>query len=230
MTRIVCVVQARMSSRRLPGKVLMEVRGRPMLGYTIDRLRKATAFDCLILATSDRPEDDVVAAFGETEGIQCHRGCLNEVSNRILAAGENADADAIVRISGDSPLIDPRVVDQVTNCYRMNRGLDLVTNVQKRTFPKGQSVEVFSTVAMRRLLGSKLTAHELEHVTLGFYQRSRLFSIKNVINARDLSSVQLSVDTEEDMKQFEALVEYFETDLIHTGFEDLAVACTRIKS
>ena len=118
--RVVCVIQARMSSQRLPGKVLHPVLGRPMLAYLVERLRKCEALDGLILATSSDSSDDPLVNFAKSILLKCHRGPLDDVGLRMLQAAEYLGADAIVRISGDSPMLDSALVDRLVSLFRKN--------------------------------------------------------------------------------------------------------------
>jgi spore coat polysaccharide biosynthesis protein SpsF len=194
----VAIVQARSSSRRLPDKVLLELAGKPMLAYTVERLRRSRAVRDVVLATSDRADDDRVAALGERLGVDVMRGALDDVLGRFLAAAKAAGADAVVRISGDSPLIDPQLVDRVVARFAAD-ACDLATNVFPRSFPKGQSVEVVTMNALERAARETADPEDREHVTRFFYRNADRFEIRNVASPRDLSHVQLSVDTPEDL-------------------------------
>lgn len=205
--RIVCIIQSRMSSQRLPGKALREVLGQPLLGYLIERMRRCTAIDDIILATSIEPSDDQLASFAESIYVACYRGPLNDVASRMLGAAESFKADALVRISGDSPMMDSDLVDRLVTIFRANPELDLVTNVQQRTFPKGQSVEILSTATLRRLIYKGLSPYEQEHVTTALYRQPDSFNIVNVTNDQSQGEIQLSVDTEYDLDRFQVLLE-----------------------
>ena len=197
--RIVVAVQARMSSQRFPGKVLIDLLGSPMLGHLLDRLGQCKAINGLIVATSDDSSDDAVAAYTAVRGIACHRGDLDDVAGRLIGAAEAMDADALVRISADSPLLDPALVDEAIGLFRDHR-VDLVTNVQKRTFPKGQSVEVVSLSALRAAWSKGMTVDEREHVTKHFYDHAGDYVIRNMVHDPVCGDVQLSVDTPEDLR------------------------------
>ncbi len=199
-SRIVVVVQARMSSQRFPGKVLVDVLGSPMLGHLLDRLEQCKEIDGLVIATSDGSIDDAVAAYAAIRGIACHRGDLDDVAGRLIGAAEAMDADALVRISADSPLLDSTLVDGAIKLFR-DQHVDLVTNVQKRTFPKGQSVEVVSLSALRTAWSKGMTADEREHVTKHFYDHAGDYAIRNMVCNPACGDVQLSVDTPEDLRR-----------------------------
>ena len=204
-SRIVVVVQARMSSQRFPGKVLIDVLGSPMLGHLLDRLGQCKAINGLIVATSDDSSDDSVAAYTAVRGIACHRGDLDDVAGRLIGAAEAMDADALVRVSADSPLLDPALVDEAVRLFR-DRRVDLVTNVQKRTFPKGQSVEVVSLPTLHAAWSKGMTADEREHVTKRFYDHARDYAIRNMVHEPECGDIQLSVDTLEDMRRVSGIL------------------------
>src|SRR5262245_53599415 len=125
------VVQARMSSSRLPGKVLLPLADRPMLGWVLESLRHAEGLDRIVVATSTESEDDAVAAWCVEEGVECFRGSLDDVAGRLLAAGEAHALEAIARVNGDSPLLDRRLVAQGCTQFSAS-GADVVTNVHPR--------------------------------------------------------------------------------------------------
>lgn len=205
MTRIVAVVQARFSSQRLPGKVLRPMAGKPMLGHLFDRLRRSHTLDGVVLATSLCADDAPVAEFAAREGVQVHRGDLENVAQRMLDAATAAGADAFVRLSGDSPLLDVRVLDQAVTLFRQEKP-DLVTNVAKRTFPKGQSVEVLDTAAYRAAIADFETESDREHVTPFLYRNSAHFRIVSFEHDPPCGDLQLSVDTPEDFLRAEQLL------------------------
>ncbi|PKN08822.1 MAG: hypothetical protein CVU73_06200 [Deltaproteobacteria bacterium HGW-Deltaproteobacteria-8] len=199
------IVQARMSSSRLPGKVLREVRGRALLGHLLDGLRQAKGPDTLLVATSVDPSDDAVEQFCRAEGARCWRGPLDDVAARFLGAAEAASLDAAVRICADSPLLDPALVDQAVALFRLG-GADLVSNVLRRTYPKGQSVEVVSVEALRLAVRDMAEAEDREHVTRYLYARPERFAIRGFESGTDLGGVNMSVDTEADLARFAAVM------------------------
>lgn len=203
--RIGTIIQARMSSSRFPGKVLHRVAGKPMLQYLLERLGRCASLDTVVVATSREESDTPVARFCEERGVPCHRGPLADVAGRFLGVMDRFGFDAFVRVTGDSPLLDPRIVDRAVGLFR-EAGADAVTNVLERSFPKGQSVEVFRSDVFRRGYGRMREARHFEHVTLFFYENARDYRIVNFSSGQDLGRVQLSVDTPEDMARFEAIV------------------------
>lgn len=202
---IVAVLQVRMSSRRLPGKALRTIRGRALLGHVVDRVRRCRAIDGLRIATSTDPDDDGIAQFARTEAVELYRGALDDVAGRLLNAAVAAQADALVRISADSPLIDPAIVDRAVELYR-RQSPELVSNVVRRTFPRGQSVEVVAVAALRRAVEAMTTPDEREHVTAWFYANQTRVRIVSFESAEPRPQMQLSVDTLEDLQRVEAIL------------------------
>lgn len=203
--KITAVIQARMTSRRLPGKVLVRVHGKPLLGFLIERVKKCRFIDDMILATSTDPSDDALEIFAKEQAISLYRGSLENVAERLCNAARSNLADGMVRICGDSPLIDPNLIDQLVYLFRSSPGLDLVTNVQARTFPKGQSIEVISVSALESKVLAGLTEEEKEHATLSFYKSSDYSNKLSITRSPSMSSVQLSVDDQQDLEVFEAI-------------------------
>lgn len=184
---------------------MTDVLGSPMLGHLLDRLDQCDGIDGLIVATSDSPSDDQIVAYTVGRGVACYRGDLNDVAARMIGAADALKADALVRVSGDSPLLDPALVTAAVEAFR-SQSLDLVTNVQQRTFPKGQSVEVISLSALRLAWSNGMTADEREHVTKYFYEHPAACSILNLTHEPACGDIQLSVDTHEDLKRVKALL------------------------
>jgi spore coat polysaccharide biosynthesis protein SpsF len=198
--RIIAVIQARFSSRRLPGKILLEIRGRPTLEYLLEGLDHCERRDGLVVATSTDPSDDRTAAFARNSGTACYRGGLENVALRILSAGEQHLADAVVRVNGDSPLLDPALVDQAIELFRQ-APVDVVTNVHPRTFPKGQSVEVIAVPALRRAVAAMSASEDREHVTPYLYSHPQEFSVRSFMADPPRPDVQLSVDDAADFSR-----------------------------
>src|SRR5262249_37789783 len=146
---IVAIVQARMNSSRLPGKVLQEIAGQPMLWHVVQRTRQAQLLDRVVVATSDQSSDDPLAEFCARENIPCFRGSEQDVLDRYYQAARSIQADGIVRITSDCPLIDPDVIDKVIRAYEEEH-YDYAANVLRYTYPNGLDVEVFSMTALTR--------------------------------------------------------------------------------
>jgi len=198
-------VQARMSSRRFPGKVLAPLAGRPMIDHVLERCGDAFGGDRVVLATSVERSDDALVAHAQDLGANVFRGDLDNVFARFQQCLAAHPCEWFVRISADSPLIDPRLIARVAE--RREPSIDLVTNVQPRTFPAGQSVEVVSAQRFASMDAAGLTAEEREHVTLVFYRHADRYRVRNVAS-RDpqLAQQHLTVDTREDLAAVEALL------------------------
>jgi spore coat polysaccharide biosynthesis protein SpsF (cytidylyltransferase family) len=203
--RIGAIVQARMSSRRLPGKVLRSVDGKPLMAFLLERLRTAKGLDSILLATSNDPSDDVLERFCEERAVRCHRGDLEDVARRLQQASREGNLGAFVRVNGDSPLLDPGLIERGVELYREG-DLDIVTNVCPRSFPRGQSVEIVRCATFDSVVAEMVQKEEREHVTTPFYARPDRFRLKNFAADQDWSEISMAVDTEEDLEVFTAVV------------------------
>jgi glutamate-1-semialdehyde aminotransferase/spore coat polysaccharide biosynthesis protein SpsF (cytidylyltransferase family) len=173
----VALIQARMGSSRFPGKVLEDLSGRPMLWHVVNRVRRASKVDKVVVATTDRTADDPVARFCQQEGIGCFRGSEQDVLDRFYQAAKANEADVVIRITADCPLIDPSVIDEVV--ARFERGdCDYVSNALRYTYPDGLDTEVFSFAALQRAWREASKPSEREHVTP--YLRTGRFRTANV--------------------------------------------------
>ena len=195
---MLCILQARISSQRLPGKVLFDLKGRVLLGRVIDRVLQAKKVSKLIVATSDQQSDHPIVQFCLREGIRYACGSLVNVADRFRQIAKKERADAFVRISGDSPLLDPALIDQAIG-YFAHGNWDLVTNILTRTFPKGQSVEVIRSGTFSKICKTLVTNDQREHVTKAFYENLQAFQIFSFTSDTDLSHVNLCIDTREDL-------------------------------
>lgn len=216
--RVGAVVQARMSSQRLPGKVLAPLAGRPILAWLLERLEHAQTLDAIVVATSDEAEDDAVAAFAAAHGVACHRGPLADVAGRVLGAARAHDLEAIVRVNGDSPLLDQRLVDRGVDLLTTS-GADLATNVRPRTFPPGQSVEVALTDALERAHAHDSSAEDREHVTGPLYDGS--FAVARFEADPPRTEPAFTVDTPADLERIGAIMRGMRRPHHEYGWEDL---------
>lgn len=203
--RIGAVVQARMSSRRLPGKVLRKLHGRPMLQYLLERLERCRTLDEVVVATTTDPSDDQLAEYCRRAGVLCHRGPRDNVAERLRQAGQRLALDAFVRVCGDSPLLDGRLIDRAVDLFHSDR-FDVVTNVMPRSFPAGQSVEVVRSTALADAVGHMSDQVDLEHVTRFFYRNSDRYRIHNFSSELDHDDVSLAVDNSCDFDHIAALI------------------------
>ena len=199
--RVVAVIQARMGSSRLPGKVLAPLAGEPLLKRLIARVRPARRLDGLIVATSQAPADDAVAAVCAATGTACFRGSETDVLGRFIAAADSLDADIAVRLTGDNPAVDASLVD-----YVLDRALPhmppavYVHNVDDSGFPRGLYVEAATMAALRTAAGDADDT-DREHVTWHLRRRPEAFPAVVVKAPGRFAEVSLTVDTHEDLRR-----------------------------
>lgn len=205
--KILLIVQVRMTSTRLPGKVLLPLAGEPMLTRLIERLRRVQRADGIVIATTTNATDDPIAALCDTLGVPCHRGSEHDVLSRYADAARLHGADAVVRITSDCPLIDPALIDQVIAVYAEGDS-DYVSNMLPPTWPYGMAVEVFSAAALQQAHTEATQPAEREHVTPFIYWHPERYRLRNVASPVDLSHHRWTVDTPED---YELVRRLFET-------------------
>lgn len=221
------ILLARLDSRRLPGKGLMDLGGRSVLGRAADRLRRCRQVPDMILATTDRSVDDPLEAWGAEEGIPVFRGDANDVAGRCLAACQARNLDWFIRICGDSPFIDPAVVDQVAGAFLSDPAPDLASNVFPRKFPIGCSAEAVSSIAMARICAETSDLAYLEHVTLWAYEHADRYMIKAVSPGHDrYANKQIAIDTPEDLEAARALIDKL-PDPVTAGLDEILDALDR---
>lgn len=199
--KIGAIVQARMNSQRLPNKVLHEVAGKPMLQYLLERLEHCDCLDNIVVATSLDGSDSPIADYCRQHSVACYRGPLSDVAGRFSEVLDVYRFDVFVRINGDSPLLDQRLIEKGVSIY-LGGNFDLVTNIMPRTYPKGQSVEVLRSATYQRAYGRMRGEEELEHITRYYYKHPEEFRTQNFALTENLSHIQLSVDTCQDMDNF----------------------------
>lgn len=197
--RTVAIIQARMQSTRLPGKVLADVAGAPALFRVVERARRAITLDAVVVATSDEPADDAVARFCDAFGIEFFRGSQDDVLARYAQAAKRFRADVVVRLTGDCPLLDPRVIDRVVGTYDPAR-FDYVTNTLECTYPDGLDVEVMSYDALLTAEREATLSSEREHVTPYVRKHPERFRSANVRHDEDLSHLRWTLDEADDLE------------------------------
>ncbi|MAF76564.1 MAG: spore coat protein [Halobacteriovoraceae bacterium] len=206
--KTVCILQARLSSTRLPGKVLMKVTERPLLEIQIKRVLKSSFIDRLILATSVGSDDDLIEELGKSLGVEVFRGSLDDVLDRFYQSVRDIDSENIVRLTGDCPIIDPSVIDLVIERH-LNSDADYTTNSLNPTYPDGMDVEVFKKEALEESWKNASKKSEREHVTLYINSRPEKFKIQHVKNTDDLSHLRWTVDEQEDFNLVKMIIENF---------------------
>lgn len=212
--RVVAAIQARMTSKRLPGKVMADLCGAPLLQRIVERLRLCRNLDAIVIATTVNCEDDPVDKLGRTLGVQVFRGDEQDVLGRMLGAVESVSADVVVRITADCPVIDPGIVDECI-ALRNERGVDYASNVVVRTYPDGLDTEVMTIGALRTAAAEAHDALQREHVTL--YIRgvegdkpSGQFSRADLMFCADLSHLRWTVDRQDDLERIREIYAAFQ--------------------
>lgn len=206
--RFAAFVQARMSSRRFPGKMLAPFRGRPMIDHVVEAVKRAFPEVPVTIITSDAPSDLPLAVYAESRGHAVFRGPLDDVLGRFRRAlDQSGEVDWVLRICGDSPLLSPAVLQRVVAAATADA--DLVTTTFERTFPRGQNAELVRAEVVRRLDASnELSSADREHVTQFIHQRPTRFRIVNVTSGNPaLAARHDAVDTVEDLTRLEALTD-----------------------
>lgn len=199
--KICATIEARMTSTRLPGKVLMESAGKPMLELMVERLHRVPRLDGIIIATTTNAADDPVAALADRLGVGCYRGSEHDVLSRVLEAARTNDVDIIVQTTGDCPLIDPKIVSAVIDTY-LDGNADYVSNaLAPRSFPVGMDTQVFASDVLADVASRTDDPDDREHVSLFIYNNPELYRIKSVRApaAYCAPEIRLTLDTPEDL-------------------------------
>jgi spore coat polysaccharide biosynthesis protein SpsF len=197
---ILALLQARMSSSRLPGKVLAPVAGAPMILRQIERVRRARRIDRLVVATSDQPSDDRLAGVLRDAGVEVFRGPLDDVLARFVGALDAFPADHVVRLTGDCPLADPVLID-ATIARHLEAGADYTANrVAGAGYPKGQDVEVVAARALRRAAAEAVTPEAREHVTWDIWNHPERYRIARLAPEADEGDIRWTVDRPDDLE------------------------------
>jgi len=197
----VAIVQARMTSTRLPGKVLMPILGRPMLALQIERMRRATRLDGIVVATTVNAADDPIVRFCEAEGVALTRGSEHDVLVRYVEAARLHDAAIVVRVTSDCPLMDPVLLDEAIGRFAaLQPACDYLSNMLEPSFPYGLAVEVMTAQALFAAGSEARDPQEREHVTPFIYWRPERFRLQSFKYAADLSAHRWTVDTPEDFE------------------------------
>lgn len=195
------ILEARMSSTRLPGKSMMDVAGEPLIKRVVDRIRLSKKINIIILATTINTEDDILEKFAVNEGIECFRGSEENVLERVVFAARKYQVKYIVELHGDNPFLDPKIIDAAIELYETSKS-DYVSNTLEKTFPSGMRVQVFSTKELERIYYNTDDPAVNEHVSLYFYEHPEIYNIVNLKAPPEINrpEIRLTVDTEKDLK------------------------------
>ena len=201
MSKVVVIIQARMGSTRLPGKVMSEISGKPMLWHVIDRVKKCRNIDLVVVATTTNKKDRVVRDLAEKSGAKAYCGSEDDVLDRYYQAARIFGAEIVVRITADCPLIDPHFADRMVRYFEDNKHkYDYIGMGTPNKYPNGLDTEVFSFGALEKAWKDAKLKSEREHVTSYIWKNEELFRIGAIEAEKDLSLFRWTVDEERDLK------------------------------
>ena len=214
------VLQARMSSTRLPGKVMAQINGHPMIYWEISRISKAKLVNKIVVAISDQSSDDTLADYLDSIHQEYIRGSLDNVLSRYVKAEEIYNPSAIIRLTADCPLVMPELIDQYLEIFH-KEDFEYLSNTIELSYPDGLDIEIIAPGIFKKLLEFSLSKEEQEHVTLGIYSRKDKFRTYNVSNKTNISQFRWTVDTSDDLAFIKSIYAHFESKEINFTFEDV---------
>lgn len=209
-----------MGSTRLPGKVLKKVLNKTLLEFQIERIKRSQFIDEIVIATTVKESDNEIVTLCKELSVPFYRGSEDDVLARYFQAAKQYQADVIVRLTSDCPVIDPYVIDQVISCY-VHRDYDYVSNTLVRTYPRGMDVEVFSFQAIEESYHKAKDRGEREHVTPYLYRNQAYFKLGSVRYKNDESIHRWTVDTEEDFELISKIISYLYEENNVFNLEDI---------
>ena len=192
------IIQARSGSKRFKNKVLYPIYNKPLIFHVISKIKRSTKKFKIVVSTSLDKSDDKLVNYLKSINVNYYRGSLNNVAQRLYKTSTKYKSPFFVRINGDSPLFDYRILNRALNLKKKNKKFDLITNVFPRTFPKGQSIEIVRISSLKKNL-NKFNFFDKEHVTTYFYKNAKKFKIINFTNKYKLNSMKLAIDTINDL-------------------------------
>jgi spore coat polysaccharide biosynthesis protein SpsF len=204
MLKVVAIVQARMGSTRLPGKVLKDLEGETLLARVVNRLRRARLINEVLVATTDRAADDAIVKECRSLSVLVSRGDQDDVLDRYFRAAQLAKAEVVVRVTSDCPLIDPEIADKTIAAF-LEASPDYASNALMRTYPRGLDTEVMSVATLGRAWQGARKRYEREHVTPYIYEHPAEFKLLSVTGDADYGSHRWTVDTPEDLEFVRAI-------------------------
>lgn len=206
--KVAAIIQARMGSTRLPGKILKTVLGKTLLEYQIERVKRAKSIDDIIVATTTKKCDDPIVQMCQQLSIPFYRGSEDDVLSRYFEAATHFQVDVVVRLTSDCPIIDPEVIDKTVDVYLDNSQMvDYVSNTLKRTFPRGLDTEVFPYRVLKEAFDHSVDKIYREHVTSYLYSHPEIYTLKNVASEQNYGEHRWTVDTPEDFNLISHIIE-----------------------
>ena len=206
---LIVIIQARMGSRRLPGKVLLDLGGETVLARVVHRLQRSREINKIVVATTSTSDDDAIVTECERLHVLCYRGSEHDVLDRYYHASCVHAAETIVRITSDCPVIDPQLADE-TVITLMDQKADYASNVLVRTYPRGLDTEVFTATALERAWREAGEPHQREHVTPYLYEHPEIFRLSSVSGKVDYSRYRWTLDTREDLELLRRIYSHFD--------------------
>lgn len=204
----IAIIQARMSSTRLPGKVMKKLVDKSVLAHVISRLQRAKTLDGVVVATTSHPVDDVIAVESRKYGAAVYRGSEEDVLGRYYEAASECAADVVVRITSDCPLLDPELIDCMVRKFFALPAVDYLSNTLERTYPRGLDVEIFTRKALATAFRQAHASFEREHVTPYIYQHEEMFQLVSYVDRTDRSNHRWTLDTPSDWQFVEAVYQH----------------------
>lgn len=199
--KVVCIMQARVGSSRLPAKVLKEIEGKTVLEHDVDRLKRVKNIDEIVIATTVQERDYQIVDEANRLGVKSFRGSEDDVLSRYYFAAKENNADVVIRVTSDCPLLDSEITDEIIKFYLDNNSeYDYVSNTLDRTYPRGLDTEVFSFKALEKAFNEAKESFQREHVTPFIWDNNEAFSTCQFKDSEDNSNLRLTLDTEEDLE------------------------------
>ena len=221
--KVIALVQARMGSLRLPQKVMKKISEKTIIELLLMRLSKSKELDEIVVATSENDENDKLVRHVKSLGFKCTQGSEKDVLNRFYESAKSLDANIIVRITGDCPLVDPDIVDKCVNRFKA-LNVDYFSNISPASYPDGLDTEVFSFETLEQANNNAFSTYDREHVTT-FIRNSDLFSKDVLQNEIDYSNLRWSLDESEDLEVVTKVFNHFAPDIFF-GWEDVLELAT----
>jgi spore coat polysaccharide biosynthesis protein SpsF (cytidylyltransferase family) len=209
--KITCIIQARTNSNRLENKVLLKILNSPVIVHILDRIKKSNYIEQIILATSSNSDDQILIDIANDNQIISFKGNEFDVLDRFYNAAKEYDADPIIRITGDCPLIDPILIDKMVKFFLEN-DFDYISNTIERTFPDGLDIEIFTFATLKKAFSEATWFSEHEHVTPYIIKNPKLFKLFSFTNDDNLSHFRWCLDEESDYKMIQKIYQEFEPD------------------
>ena len=207
--KIAAIIEARMGSTRLPGKTMAKVVGKPMLELMIERVKRSKLINEVIVATTENTDEKEIIDLTNRLKIPCFRGSEEDVLLRVLGAATKHKVDIIVELTADCPFADPQIIDEVIQKY-LSGNYDHVSNISKRSFPRGLDVQVFSTKVLKKVASLTNDPIDREHVSLYIYKHPKIFKLGHIIAPPSLRRhYRLTVDVELDLELTRRIYQFF---------------------